>query len=139
MNRRPNPVVLALGVVGWLGLIWLGWTMWTATPRTAGFDLELVLQAGRDVAAGRSPYDPAMVGGAAPGSTDLFYSYPPPVAQFFSLFAGVPSGVMFAALCVASGAGLAVAAALITRRFAPDRSASAVVVPSVAIARLFLP
>ena len=88
--RRPNPVVLGLGVVGWLGLVWLGWTMFTATPRTAGFDLELVLQAGRDVAAGQSPYDAAMVGGTAPGSTDLFYSYPPPVAQFFSLFAGVP-------------------------------------------------
>jgi hypothetical protein len=137
--RRPNPVVLGLGVVGWLGLVWLGWTMFTATPRTAGFDLELVLQAGRDVAAGKSPYDAAMVGGAAPGSTDLFYSYPPPVAQFFSLFAGVPSGVMFAALWVLSVAGLAVAAVLVARRYGPDRPAGWIALPAVAVAPLFLP
>jgi glycosyl transferase family 87 len=139
VSRRPNPIVLGLGVVGWIGLVWLAVTMWTANPRTAGFDLELVLQAGRDVAAGKSPYDPAMVGGAAPGSTDLFYSYPPPVAQFFSLFAGVPSGVMFAALWIASIAGLAAAAVLVARRFAPDRSAAGIAVPAVAIAPLFLP
>jgi hypothetical protein len=137
--RRPNPVVLGLGVVGWLGLVWLGWTMFTATPRTAGFDLELVLQAGRDVAAGQSPYDAAMVGGTAPGSTDLFYSYPPPVAQFFSLFAGVPSGVMLAVLWVLSVAGLAAAAVLVARRFGPDRPASWIAMPVVAIAPLFLP
>ena len=137
--RRPNPVVLGLGVVGWLGLAWLGWTMFTASPRTAGFDLELVLQAGRDVAAGQSPYDASMVGGAAPGSTDLFYSYPPPVAQFFSLFAGVPSGVMLAALWILSVAGLAAAAVLVARRFGPDRPAASIALPVVAIAPLFLP
>jgi hypothetical protein len=64
VSRRPNPIVRGLGVVGWIGLVWLAVTMWTANPRTAGFDLELVLQAGRDVAAGQSPYDPSMVGGA---------------------------------------------------------------------------
>ena len=137
--RRPNPVVLGLGVVGWLGLACLGWTMFTASPRTAGFDLELVLQAGRDVAAGQSPYDASMVGGAAPGSTDLFYSYPPPVAQFFSLFAGVPSGVMLAALWILSVAGLAAAAVLVARRFGPDRPAASIALPVVAIAPLFLP
>ena len=139
MSRRPNPVVLGLGVVGWVGLLWLGWTMFNATPRTAGFDLELVLQAGRDVAAGQSPYNPSMVSGSAPGSTDLFYSYPPPVAQFASLFASVPSGVMLAALWVGSVAGLAVAAVLIAHRFAPGRPAASIAAPAVAIAPLFLP
>jgi hypothetical protein len=113
--------------------------MFTATPRTAGFDLELVLQAGRDVAAGRSPYDPTMIAGSAPGSTDLFYSYPPPVAQLFSLVASVPSGAMLAALWVASVAGLALVAVLIARRFAPDRPAASIAVPAVALAPLFLP
>src|SRR4029079_18783924 len=113
--------------------------MFTASPRTAGFDLELVLQAGRDVAAGQSPYDAAMVGGAAPGSTDLFYSYPPPVAQFFSLFAGVPSGVMLAALWILSVAGLAAAAVLVARRVGADRATAAVSAPVVAVAPLFLP
>jgi hypothetical protein len=134
-RRRPNPVVLALGVVGWVGLIWLGFTMFTASPRTAGFDLELVLQAGRDVAAGQSPYDQT----ALVGATDLFYSYPPPVAQFFSLFAVVPSGVMFAGLWVASVAGLASIAVLIAQRFAPDRPPASIAIPAVAVAPLFLP
>ena len=139
MSRRPNPVVVGLGVVGWVGLVWLGWTMFNATPRTAGFDLELVLQAGRDVAAGQSPYSASMVSGAAPGSTDLFYSYPPPVAQFASLFAGVPSGAMLALLWLGSVAGLAIASVLIARRYAPDRPASSIAVPAVAVAPLFLP
>jgi hypothetical protein len=128
-----------LGVVGWAGLIWLGLSMFRATPRTAGFDLELVLQAGRDVAAGRSPYAQTMVQGQAPGSTDLFFSYPPPVAQVASLVAGVPSGAMLALLWVASVAGLAWAAVLIARRFAPDRDPASIAVPAVAFAPLFLP
>ncbi|HET9346168.1 MAG TPA: glycosyltransferase 87 family protein [Candidatus Limnocylindrales bacterium] len=139
MSRRPNPIVLGLGVVGWIGLVWLAVTTWTATPRTAGFDLELVLEAGRAVAAGESPYDPAMIEGSAPGATDLFYSYPPPVAQFFSLFAAVPSGVMLALLWVASAAGLYAVAWLIARRFAPEVAPSTIAVPAVAIAPLFLP
>jgi hypothetical protein len=139
MRSRPNPIVLGLGVVGWVGLIWLGWTMFNASPRTAGFDLELVLQAGRDVAVGQSPYNASMVSGAAPGSTDLFYSYPPPVAQFASLFASVPSGMMLAGLWLLSVAGLAAAAVMITRRFAPAHPAASIAVPAVAVAPLFLP
>jgi hypothetical protein len=137
--RRPNPVWLGLGVVGWVGLIWLGIQMYSATPRTAGFDLELLLQAGRDVAAGQSPYDPSMVAGGAPGAADLFYSYPPPVAQAMSLFAAVPSAVMFWALWVLAIAGLAYGAALVSRRLDPGRSLSATVIPTLAVAPLFLP
>jgi hypothetical protein len=37
--RRPNPVWLGLGIVGWLGIIWLGIQMYSTTLRTAGFDL----------------------------------------------------------------------------------------------------
>jgi hypothetical protein len=111
--------------------------MFNQTPRTAGFDLELLLQAGRDVAAGRSPYVPSMVAGQAPGATDLFYSYPPPVAQAFSLVAAIPSAVSFAALWVGALAGLAAAAAIIGGRLAdaPRRY----VLPALAVAPLFLP
>ncbi len=138
-TRRPNPVWLGLGIVGWAGLAWLAVQMFSATPRTAAFDLELLLQAGRDVAAGRSPYDPAMVAGGVPGAADLFYSYPPPVAQAMSLFAAVPSGAMFAALWFLAVAGLAYGAALVSSRFAPGQAVSATVLPTLAVAPLFLP
>lgn len=136
---RPNPVWLGLGIVGWVGLAWLAVQMYSTTPRSAAFDLELLLQAGRDVAAGRSPYDPAMVAGGVPGAADLFYSYPPPVAQAMSLFAAVPSGVMFAALWALAIAGLASGAALVSRRLDPGRSVAATLVPTLAVAPLFLP
>lgn len=139
VNRRPNPIWLGLGIVGWAGLAWLTVRMFTATPRTAAFDLELLLQAGRDVAAGRSPYDPSMVAGGVPGAADLFYSYPPPVAQVMSLFAGLPSGVMYAALWVLAIAGLAAAAALVSARLDPAGPVAALVLPTVAVAPLFLP
>ena len=79
-DRRSAPLAI-VGVVGWVGLLWLGATLYAATPPKAGFDLELLLRAGRDVAAGRSPYDPALVAGSAPVAESLFYSYPPVVAQ----------------------------------------------------------
>ncbi len=138
-RRRPNPIWLGLGIVGWAGLAWLAVQMYSATPRTAAFDLELLLQAGRDVAAGRSPYDPAMVAGGVPGAADLFYSYPPPVAQAMSLFAAVPSAAMFAALWVLAIAGLAYAAALVSSRLATAQSVAATVLPTLAVAPLFLP
>jgi Glycosyltransferase family 87 len=139
MNRRPNPVWLGLGVVGWAGLLWLATRMFAATPRTAAFDLELLLKAGRDVAAGRSPYDPAMLAGGAPGAADLFYSYPPPVAQALSLFAGVPSAVMFAGLWALAIAGLAIGTVYLSRALDPARPVNAAVVPVLAVAPLFLP
>ncbi len=139
MKRRPNPVWLGLGIVGWAGLIWLASRMFSATPRTAAFDLELLLEAGRDVAGGRSPYDPAMLAGGVPDAADLFYSYPPPVAQAMSLFAGVPSAVMFAGLWVLAVVGLGLGAVLVSRRLDPAASLSATLVPTLAVAPLFLP
>lgn len=128
--RRPNPIWLGLGVVGWSGLIWLAVMMFNDAPRTAAFDLELLLEAGRAVAFGQSPYDPSLIGGTTPGATDLFYSYPPPVAQVMSLVAAIPSGAMFATLWIAAIAGLLVSTRLIEGRL---------IVPTVALAPLYLP
>jgi hypothetical protein len=139
MSRRPNPVWLGLGIVGWAGLAWLATRMFSATPRTAGFDLELLLQAGRDVAAGQSPYNSAMLTAGVPGATDLFYSYPPPIAQAMSLFARVPSAVMFGGLWALAVAGLALGATLVSRRLDPARPVAPVLVPILAVAPLFLP
>jgi hypothetical protein len=139
MKTRPNPIWVVLGVVGWVGLVWLGSQLYGTNPRTAGFDLELLLRAGRDVAAGRSPYDPAMVAGAAPVAERLFYSYPPIVAQFMSIFAGVPSGVMLVAWDAVAVAGLAVVAGLLERRFAPDLAPSRVVIPVLCLTPIIFP
>jgi hypothetical protein len=128
-----------LGAFGWVGLVWLGVQMYGTNPPTAGFDLELLLRAGRDVAAGRSPYDPAIVAGAAPVAERLFYSYPPVVAQFMAIFAGVPSGIMLGAWDAAAVAGLAGVAGLLAQRLAPDVSRFQVVFPMLCLIPLVLP
>ncbi|HEX5822976.1 MAG TPA: glycosyltransferase 87 family protein [Candidatus Limnocylindrales bacterium] len=140
MNRSIGPGAIAIvGVVGWLGLVWLGISLYSTTPPHAGFDLELLLQAGRDVAAGRSPYDPALIAGAAPVAESLFYSYPPLVAQAMALFAGVPSPVMLVGWDLAAVAGVAAIAAILGRRLAPNRPMARIVVPTVALAPLCFP
>jgi hypothetical protein len=139
MKTRPNPIWVVLGVVGWVGLVWLGSQLYGTNPRTAGFDLELLLRAGRDVAAGRSPYDPAMVAGAAPVAERLFYSYPPVVAQVMAIFAGVPSGVMLVVWDAVAVAGLAIVAGLLGRRFAPDLAPSRVVIPVLCLTPIIFP
>jgi hypothetical protein len=138
-RARPNPIWVVLGVVGWVGLVWLGSQLYGTDPRTAGFDLELLLRAGREMAAGRSPYDPAIVAGAAPVAERLFYSYPPIVAQFMAIFAGLPSGVMLVAWDAAAVAGLAGVSALMSRRFAPDLPPSRVVIPVLCVAPIVFP
>lgn len=142
--RRERPSVargalLILGVVGWIGLIWIGATLYSSTPPKAGFDLELLLRAGRDVAAGRSPYDPALVAGTAPIAESLFYSYPPVMAQAMALVAWVPSPVALVAWGAVAVAGLAGIAVALARRFAPARTAREVALPVIALAPLCFP
>jgi glycosyl transferase family 87 len=131
--------LLIVGVVGWIGLIWIGATLYTTIPPKAGFDLELLLQAGRDVVAGRSPYDPALVAGVAPVAESLFYSYPPVVAQTMVLVSWIPSPVAFVAWDAAAVAGLAVMAAALGRRLAPARPTASIVIPVIALAPLCFP
>jgi hypothetical protein len=145
MSRPPARPPIALGalaivgVIGWIGLLWIGTTLYATTPPKAGFDLELLVRAGRDVAAGRSPYDPALVAGSAPVAESLFYSYPPVVAQLMVLVAWIPSPVMLVAWGAAAVAGLAAVAAALGRRFAPARPTASVVLPVVALAPLCFP
>src|SRR4051794_13378497 len=70
---------LAVAIAAWAGVAALAFTLYAMSPPRAGFDLELLLAAGRRVAAGASPYDPALLGASVPTALDLFYSYPPPV------------------------------------------------------------
>ncbi|HEV7810394.1 MAG TPA: glycosyltransferase 87 family protein [Candidatus Limnocylindrales bacterium] len=132
-------IVAVVGVVAWLGLIWIGVTLYAATPPRAGFDLELLVAAGRNVAAGRSPYDPALVAGSAPIAEGLFYSYPPVVAQIMAVVAWLPSPLALVAWAAAAVVGLAAVTVALARRFAPERSAASVAIPVVALAPLCFP
>ncbi len=119
---RPVPplaitaVWLLVGVVGWTWVAALGARMFATNPPTAGFDLELLLGAGRRIAAGLSPYDPALIAGAAVQAESLFYSYPPPVAQAFRLLAGIPSGVVLVGWAIGATAALVAVGVAIARR-----------------------
>jgi hypothetical protein len=97
---------LTVAVVGWSMVAWLAARGFNTNPPTAGFDLELVLEAGRDVARGMSPYAPSIVAGSAPEAVGLFFAYPPVVAQMLAPFAGVPAGFMFLAWSAGAVAGL---------------------------------
>lgn len=136
-ERAPTHVVpafAALAVGGWLGLASLAERMHATDPKSSGFDLELILQAGRDVAAGLVPYDTRMLAGVAPAAPTLFYSYPPHVAQVMSLAAPIPGRLVFWALWVAALAGLLVIARLLADRLRPDLNRGTAMLGAVAVA-----
>ena len=135
--RQTLLAALVVGTLGWIGVAEIGRQLASAT--TLGFDLELLLQAGRDLASGKSPYTPALVGGTAPTATELFYSYPPPVAQAMTLVAGLPSMALLVPWGVVAVGGLLLAAEGVRRRLAPDRPSAVVLAICAAAAPLTLP
>ena len=98
--RRPatiRSILVTAGVFGWLALAALGFRMYGTGPQPgAGFDLWLLTEGGLHVAAGITPYDPTMLAGGSVRIANLFYSYPPLVAQAFSLLAFAPAFAIFA-------------------------------------------
>ncbi|MEO5940030.1 MAG: glycosyltransferase 87 family protein [Candidatus Limnocylindrales bacterium] len=139
MSGRSAGIVGLVAVLGWAGLIWLGVTLYGTTPRTAAFDLELLLGAGRAVAAGHSPYDPAIVAGAAPVAERLFYSYPPVVAQLMAIVASIPAAVMFVGWTAAAVGGLGLLARSLANRFGSSVSPNVAALTTVALAPLVFP
>lgn len=139
MTARTTGVVALAAFLGWGGLVWLAIQLYTKTPPNAGFDLELLLRAGRAAADGRSPYDPAMLAGAAPVAERLFYSYPPVVAQLMALVAAVPSPVMFVAWTALAVAGLGLVARSLAARFDASPEPNVVALVTVAFAPLLFP
>lgn len=134
--RRPSvPAAIpwvAVGLIGWAALVALATRLFATQPPSAGFDLELLLDAGRRIAAGQSPYDPALVGGAVVQAESLFYSYPPPVAQVMRLFAGLPTGLVLLGWGAAATAATAGIAVVVARRSGWTGRAVAVALPTVA-------
>jgi hypothetical protein len=144
--RQPSTTVTqvlltaaVVGSIGWIGVVAIGYQLASTSSARLGFDLELLLRAGRDLAAGRSPYAEQLVGGGAPTATELFYSYPPPVAQAMTVVAGLPSVpalVLWGAFAVG---GLLLVAELLRRRLTPDRPRALVLAVCAAAAPLTLP
>ena len=125
------------GIVVWLGVAWIGWMLWQNSPPKAGFDLALLLEGARRVLAGETPYDPAMLAGASPDAVELFYSYPPPVAQAMTLLSWLPNGVVLVLWGVGATLGFAwVAARLAVGAGYPPLPMA---VRAIAVAPLVLP
>lgn len=140
MRRVANGlgVWLMIGVIGWAGIVWIGWTLWQSTPPRAGFDLALLLEAARRVTAGQGPYDPAMLAGTAPAATSLFYSYPPPVAQAMTLLAWLSDGTVLVLWGIAAILGLGAVAWQLARE-AGRPLARDDALRAMAVAAVFLP
>jgi glycosyl transferase family 87 len=113
--------------------------MYSGTPPGAGFDLELLIAGGRRIAAGESPYNPAMLAGRSVEIATLFYSYPPLVAQAFSLLAGVPSHAIFAGTVVVAAISAVAAGAAVAARAGSRALARAAVLPVAALLPLWFP
>jgi alpha-1,2-mannosyltransferase len=135
----PTAIWLVVAVIGWSMIAWLAIRLFSTNPPTAGFDLELLLRAGRDVAAGRSAYDPALLGGTAPDATGLFFSYPPLVAQAFAVVSFVPSGLALVAWSIGAIAALLAVAERLRRAIRATAPAGSVALAVLAVASLTFP
>ncbi len=127
------------GTIAWIGVIAIGLQLADRSASSLGFDLDLLIAAGRDVAAGRSPYARDLVAGAAPLATSLFYSYPPPVAQAFTLLVAVPPRVTLVLWSAGAILGLLAVTELLRRQLGPHRSRREVLLVVAACAPLTLP
>ena len=123
-------VWLIVAAIGWTGVALLGAALYAQHPPRAGFDLALILEAGRRVAAGTSPY---LAGGVGQGTQveSLFYSYPPPVAQAASLLAGLPDALVLVVTGVVATAGFAAFVRAFARLAAPGHPALDAALPEI--------
>jgi hypothetical protein len=138
-DRRFRRLIwLLIAAIGWTGLALLGAALLAQRPPRAGFDLALILEAGRRVAGGTSPYLAGAVGQGTQVES-LFYSYPPPIAQAASLIAGLPLGLVLVATGVGATLGFAVVVAALARHAALASPAIDAVLPALALAPFVYP
>src|SRR4051794_8708381 len=131
---------MLIGIIAWGGLLLIGLQLWNHQPPRAGFDLALLLRGARSIGAGQSPYDPAMLAGGSPAATELFYSYPPPVAQALRVVAWLPDGIVLLLWGAGATLGLGLIAHQVAQRTGEDRPASRrVALKAILVAPLFLP
>ena len=140
-GRRRNDAILwtIAAVAFWATTAYLGVLMFNTVPRSAAFDLDLLVDAGRSIGAGQSPYDPAVLRGVVPDAVDLFYSYPPIVGQVLVPISGLPLGLIAILWAVAAVVLLAVAVVRIGALVAPAVPARTVAAATVAVAAMTFP
>ncbi|HUQ77847.1 MAG TPA: glycosyltransferase family 87 protein [Patescibacteria group bacterium] len=139
--RRRNDAILwtIAAVAFWATTAWLGVLMFNSVPRSAAFDLDLLVDAGRSIGAGQTPYDPVVLRGVVPDAVDLFYSYPPIVGQVLVPISGLPLGLIAIGWAVAAIALLAVAVVRIGALVTPAVPARTVTAATIAVAAMTFP
>jgi hypothetical protein len=138
-TARTTLTLLVIGTIAWVGLVFNGVRLAQAGPPGVGFDLELLIEAGRKAASGSPMYSPALLAGQTVPAQSLFYSYPPFVGQLMALIAWLPSPLVLVLWVVAATTGLAAVGASVARRLNPTISAMAVALSLVAFAPLVMP
>jgi hypothetical protein len=133
------PIWILIALIGWGSIALLALTMLANRPPTAGFDLELLLEAGRRVALGQSPYDPAILAGASPSAESLFYSYPPPVAQAMRTFGGLAPQVALAAWALGATAAMTLVSVAVARRTGARARGRQIALPLLAVSPFVFP
>jgi hypothetical protein len=138
-RRSALAIWVVAAAAGWATIGWLAVQLFTDQPRRAAFDLDLLLRAGRAVAAGGSPYDPGIVAGQAPRAVDLFFSYPPIVGQAMVPLAGLPLGLVYFAWSIAAIALFAVVVVRLRTVIGSATRVATVATAAVALAGATLP
>jgi alpha-1,2-mannosyltransferase len=118
-GSRGIVTLAVLGVLGWVGLAVIGVAMANAGPPGVGFDLALLLAAGRKAASGLSLYSAPLVGGATVQAQVLFYSYPPFVAQLIAPLSSLPLHVVLVGWSLAATGAFAAVSVILVRHFGP--------------------
>jgi len=114
-------VLVVLGAVGWAGIAVVGAALASSVPSRLGFDLRLVLEAGQRVAMGQPVYAQAVIDRPSSlDAADLFYSYPPVVAQLASVVSGLTIPLATIVLALLATAGAVVVGANLVRGVAPQ-------------------
>jgi hypothetical protein len=138
-RARTTFTLIVIGAIAWIGLVFIGVRLAQAGPPGVGFDLELLIDAGRNAASGTSMYSGALVAGETVEAQSLFYSYPPFVGQLMALIAWLPSPVILIAWAALATAAMCGVGVLIARRLESEIHPLVVVVPLAALAPLVMP
>jgi alpha-1,2-mannosyltransferase len=138
-GSRGRLTFVLIGTLGWIGLLVIGVAMASAAPVGVGFDLGLLVEAGRKAASSQPLYSSALVRGATVEAQSLFYSYPPFVAQLISPIAVLPLHLILVAWDLAATAAMAVVASILARQYAASIPAVMIALPVVAVGPLIAP